>query len=225
MILVCRKWNYLESVLCDSYAAAVKMFFNIICAVCSGVLLGSCGERVEAIHITEKREFLPKFDQEKFEMEVPKDWRRAPDNIPGKRNRNRLLSYQFGTQGGEIYLSYGLRGGVYDNVNRWLGQFGKEPVQSMDVLEEIEVAGEGKFYLVEAYGTFSVSRMGGDGVSRKVNQKEDWGMLGVYGTNQIFGGFSVKMTGPAEEIKANKKAFILACKTIAVVEGDENGEN
>ena len=218
-----RKWNCLESVFGDSYAAVVKTLFNFISFTFFCVMLTACGKKVEVVKVTEKRSFLAKYDQEKVAMDVPDYWRRSPDDIPGKEFRRRLLSYQFGKEGGEIYISYRLSGTFDDNVNRWLSQFGKDPIESTDELEAIEVAGESGYYLIETYGVFSVSRMSG-GISQKVAERPEWGLLGVYGQNAFLGTFSIKMTGPADEIRAERANFLKACKTLRLVEIEETGD-
>jgi hypothetical protein len=99
----------------------------------------------------------------------------------------------------DCYMSVAA-GGVLNNVNRWLGQFGRPPIDEAALaklprrkllslkLEAIEVEAEGPFK--DMQGT----------------EHADWKMLGLVadeGGRQIF----VKMTGPKAKVDQNKDGF------------------
>jgi hypothetical protein len=115
--------------------------------------------------------------------------------MPG--NQFRLLNYRFGT-GGEVAVGLSA-GGLTDNVNRWLGQFDKDPLTDGQVvkLEKGTVVGiEGVW--VTAEGDY----MPGMGQSARPNQA-------LYGIIAQDAGrvITVKMTGSAEEVAAQKDAL------------------
>ena len=123
--------------------------------------------------------------------EVPEGWLEMPSN------QFRLLNYRFGS-GGEVAVGLS-SGGLTDNVNRWLGQFDMDPLTDGQVvqLEKGSVVGiEGVF--VAAEGDY----MPGMGQAAKPKQA-------LYGIIAQEGGkvITVKMTGPAEEVAAQKDAL------------------
>jgi hypothetical protein len=123
--------------------------------------------------------------------QVPEGWLEMPSN------QFRLLNYRFGS-GGEVAVGLS-SGGLTDNVNRWLGQFDKDPLTDGQVvkLEKGTVVGiEGVF--VAAEGDYSA----GMGQSAKPGQA-------LYGLIAQDAGrvITVKMTGPAEEVAAQKDAL------------------
>ena len=79
---------------------------------------------------------------------VPGNWLAQPSSS------FRLLSYRFGT-GGDVAVGISA-GGLLENVNRWLGQFGQDPLVEADLakLEKGEAAGA-KGVWVEAAGDYS----------------------------------------------------------------------
>lgn len=127
----------------------------------------------------------------------------APENwlaLPAAQFRE--LNYRFGESGlGEVYVSL-TGGGVAENVNRWLRQFGKEPISPADLaaLEKATIAG-GEGVLVEATGNYA-SGMGAEA-------RPGYGLAGVIGEadGRII---TVKMVGPKDEVEKEKallKAF------------------
>jgi hypothetical protein len=131
--------------------------------------------------------------------EVPGDWSEEPST------GFRLLNYRFGTTG-QIYVSAS-RGGVIDNVNRWLKQFGQDPLDAagLENLEPVETAGHRGVW-VATEGDFG----GGMGQS----PQSGWALRGVVTENegQIL---TVKMLGPAAEVAAqeeNLRAFVAGLK-------------
>jgi hypothetical protein len=125
--------------------------------------------------------------------QVPEGWTVMPSN------QFRLLNYRFGT-GGEVAVGLSA-GGLTENVNRWLGQFDRDPLSDGEVvkLEKGTVVGiEGVW--VEAEGDF----MPGMGQPARSAQ-------GLYGLIAQDAGrvITVKMTGPAAEVAAQKEALKL----------------
>ncbi|MCW1886221.1 hypothetical protein OKA04_15900 [Luteolibacter flavescens] len=123
--------------------------------------------------------------------QVPQGWLEAPTN------QFRLLNYRFGA-GGEVAVGLS-SGGLTDNINRWLGQFGQEPINDGAVaqLEKGTIFGiEGVW--VEAQGDYAP----GMGQSQKSAQA-------LYGFIAQEAGrvITVKMTGPSEEVAAQKEAL------------------
>ncbi|MEM1084971.1 MAG: hypothetical protein AAGI48_12740 [Verrucomicrobiota bacterium] len=119
---------------------------------------------------------------------VPSTWREQPGNS------FRLLNYAFGT-GGEV--SVGLsRGGLLENVNRWLGQFGREPIDAagMEEFSKVRVAGyDGVMF--GADGTYA------PGMGRTA--MADQGLMGIIAEKdgQIL---TVKMVGPKAQVESEK---------------------
>lgn len=123
----------------------------------------------------------------------PQNWLVLPSS------QFRLLNYRFGESGtGEVYVSIS-SGGVMDNANRWLKQFGRDAMSAEDFagMEKIPVVGlEGVW--VEADGEYG-SGMGADA-------KPGYGLAGVIASvgGQIL---TVKMVGPKNEVDAEKQAL------------------
>ena len=126
---------------------------------------------------------------------VPAGW------LAQQSNSFRLLSYRFGS-GGDVAVGIS-SGDLLGNVNRWLGQFGADPLDAagLAALAKVSITGvEGVW--VEAAGDYSP----GMGQDPRVGQA-------LAGVVADAGGriITVKMTGPAEEVAAQKeplKAFI-----------------
>ncbi|MCW1923062.1 hypothetical protein OKA05_10900 [Luteolibacter arcticus] len=185
------------------------MKIRALTAVCLGLalLLPACKKPAE-VTVDEERPLTMRDAQVKLDAtsndrfqppgtgpfiagQVPQGWMEMPSN------QFRLLNYRFGT-GGEVAVGMS-SGGLTDNVNRWLGQFDKDPLTDGDVvkLEKGSVLGiEGVW--VEASGEY----MPGMGQSAKPAQ-------GLYGLIVQDAGrvITVKMTGPAEEVAAQKAAL------------------
>lgn len=124
---------------------------------------------------------------------APQNWLALP------ANQFRLLNYRFGESGlGEVYVSLS-SGGVMDNANRWLKQFGGEEMNAEEFagMEKISIAGvEGVW--VEADGEYGAG-MGADA-------KPGYGLAGVIA--QVGGQIlTVKMVGPKNEVDAEKQAL------------------
>ena len=122
---------------------------------------------------------------------VPESWLAQPPST------FRLLSYRFGT-GGDVAVGMA-SGSLRDNINRWLGQFAQTPLLDEDIakLEKDQVLGV-KGVWVEASGDY----LPGMGQPARTGQA-------LYGFIAEDAGriITVKMTGPAEEVAAQKPAL------------------
>ncbi len=121
-----------------------------------------------------------------------------PDGwLPQPSSQFRLLNYRFGT-GGEVAVGISA-GSLAENVNRWLAQFGKDPLDAgaLAQLEKIEVMGVSGVW-IEAEGDYNPG-MGQEG-------RTDQALAGVIADDngRII---TVKMTGPAAEVAAQKAAL------------------
>lgn len=132
---------------------------------------------------------------------LPDGWTELPGNA------FRLLNYSFG-DGGEVSVSMS-RGGVIDNVNRWMKQFSSPAIDAagMAELEKASVVGFEGVWL-KAEGDYSPG-MGRTNVS-------DYGLRGIVAEK---GGeiLTVKMVGPAAEVAAqevNLRAFVEGLKLV-----------
>jgi len=130
---------------------------------------------------------------------VPEGWTEQP------ASQFRVLSYRFGT-GGDVAVGIAA-GGMADNVNRWLRQFDKDPLADAQIakLEQGTVVGIPGLW-VAAEGDYIAG----------MNQPAKTGQ-GLYGIIAEKDGkiYTVKMTGPAAEVAAEKeklKAFTAALR-------------
>jgi hypothetical protein len=129
---------------------------------------------------------------------VPASWLEQPTST------FRLLSYRFGT-GGDVAVGVSA-GGLLENVNRWLGQFGADPLTEADLekLEKGEAAGAKGFW-VEAAGDYSPG----------MGQPDSSGQA-LYGLVAEEAGsiVTIKMTGPADEVAGQKSALKVFAETL-----------
>lgn len=122
--------------------------------------------------------------------DTPEGWLALPSS------QMRLLNYRFGESGlGEVWVSVSA-GSVLDNVNRWLKQFGKPPLDeaALAQLRKVPVAGSTGTW-VEAEGDYA----GGMGQEPKPGSA----LAGVIASS---GGriLTVKMVGPKSEVQSAK---------------------
>lgn len=121
--------------------------------------------------------------------EAPANWLAQPPT------QFRLLNYRFGESGrGEVWVTIA-SGGVLENVNRWLQQFDREPLDEAGFkqLRTLPIAG-GEGVWVETTGKYA--GMGAEA-------KSDYGLAGVVA---LIDGklLTVKMVGPEAEVAAAK---------------------
>lgn len=156
-------------------------------------LLSGCRQPETSIHVTETRRltFHDKVYPGDFKDRPPLDWRRLPGT------QFRLVNYVTGKDGKVEIVMGETKGDILGNANRWLGQFGLTPLQSLDYLGKTALLGRNA-YLVEATGTYS------PGMGQP--PAENYAMIGVireHPSNLI----TLKMIGPAEEVEAQRAAL------------------
>lgn len=184
------------------------MTIRRISVLTTAALVMSCSKETEVV-VTETRpattrdEKLRLFNtsDERFrnakrspvEGDLPDGWH----ELPGTEMR--LLNYRFGASGdGEVWVSVS-SGTVLDNVNRWLRQYDAPAVDASGLakMRTVPVLG-GTGVWVEAEGDYAA----GMGAA----SKPGYGLAGVVAQagQQIL---TVKMVGPAEEVKASRPAL------------------
>lgn len=136
--------------------------------------------------------------------EVPEGWLALP------ASQFRLLNYRFGESGmGEVWVSISA-GSVLDNVNRWLGQFGAEPIDAaaLEKLRRVPIASATGVW-VEAAGEYA-SGMGAP-------PKPGFALAGVVASTDR-GILTVKMAGPKAEVAAAKPLLESFAKTLQLAD-------
>ncbi|MBK1855021.1 hypothetical protein JO972_08625 [Verrucomicrobiaceae bacterium 5K15] len=175
------------------------------------VLAVSCRKAPEAVEVTETRE-LTMWDDgtDPLIAPMPPEWRQIPST------QLRLYNYRFGegSQGGEVYVSRA-RGGVLPNVNRWLAQFGKPEIDSLDDLPKIKVLG------LDAVVVSASGRFGG-GMGKPA--QENAAVLGVIADHGS-GLLTVKMIGPADQVAAERERMLKFCESLRIKQSDAETGN
>ena len=174
---------------------------RIVLIVTAAILLTGCRKPASSIHVTETRRLTlhDKVYPGDYKDAPPIGWRRLPGT------QFRLINYVAGENDTVEIVVGETQGELLANANRWLGQFGLSPVQSLEFLGRTEMLGKGRTkmmggnaYIVEGDGTYS------PGMGRP--PKEGYAMTGVIresSSNLI----TLKMIGPAEEVKKQRDAF------------------
>ncbi len=179
-----------------------------ICIALAGICLfgTSCEKKAGRVTIEETRNLTAKDREPKLFATSDERFRDAkPAPVKGDAPENwlalpsaqfRELNYRFGESGlGEVYVS--LSGGtVGDNVNRWVRQFGRDPLSPADLaaMEKTAIAGtEGVW--VEAAGNYAA------GMGQEA--KPGYALAGVIAE---VGGriLTLKMVGPEAEVEKEK---------------------
>ena len=189
------------------------------CLLACVVTLFSCEEKKE-VTVTETRaattrDIEPKLfatSDERFrdakpspvKAETPVGWLALP------ASQFRILNYRFGESGtGEVWVSIS-QGSVLDNVNRWLKQFGRDPLDqaALEKLPTVTLAGSAGVF-VTADGEYA-SGMGSP-------PKPGFALAGVVASvgRQIL---TVKMVGPKAEVEAAKPVLETYVKSLRMAE-------
>lgn len=123
---------------------------------------------------------------------VPDGWLTLPSS------EFRLLNYRFGTSG-EVAVGISSGGGLAVNINRWRHQFGADPLddKQIDALEPFNLLNVQGVW-VEAAGDFEP----GMNLEKRTGQA----LAGVI-ANDRGRIVTVKMTGPEDEVAAQKEAL------------------
>ena len=190
-----------------------------ICLLAGLLVLPGC-EKPKEVTVTETRRLTtadgtPKLfatSDERFRdakpspvtADLPEGWRTAP------ASQFRMLNYRFGESGkGEAWVLL-VGGSVLDNVNRWLKEFGKPPVDQagLDALKHADAAG-GHGVWVEAEGDYS-GAMGAP-------QQTGYALAGVVVS---VGGklLTVKMVGPKDEVAIARPALEKLVASLRIAE-------
>lgn len=177
-------------------------FLPALLSITTAILSGGCGEKNE-VSVSETRpvasgDAAPRLDatpDERFgnarrcpvKADTPKDWKQLP------ATEFRLLNYSFGPSGqGEVWISTS-NGSVLDNANRWLRQFGKDPIDeaALKALPTLPILGTSGVVL-KTEGDYA----GGMGQPPKAG----YGLAGVI---TEFEGeiLTVKMVAPSAEVR------------------------
>lgn len=171
------------------------------------LLCASCGRDTSPLEVEETRPLTSKDRDWKLFANSDERFRNAkPSPVKGSAPQDwlvlpsaqfRELNYRFGATS-EVYVTLAT-GSVFNNVNRWRGQFGVAPLSlgEFDAAEKTPIAGtEGVW--VEANGEYA-SGMGAP-------PQPGYGLAGVI--VQVDGRIlTVKMVGPEAEVDAEKPAL------------------
>ena len=169
-----------------------KLTFGLLVPI---IALSSCEDHTKPVTVTESRRLTISDNEGNLHATMPSDWRRVPST------KFRDFNCKFG-ETGEVYVSIG-SGGIKENAERWLKQFGNENPVDVDKLEQLTVFGE-QAVILEAEGKFAGMR----GINI-----DDGGLLGLLVTSR--GGLiTVKMIGNADEVKAQRENFIQFSKSL-----------
>ena len=160
--------------------------------------MASC-RKADKVLVTEQRRLTMADEGHSSLLAVmPPEWRQLP------ATQFRILNYRFG-EDGEVFVGRS-RGGILPNVNRWLGQYGKPPLESLDDLPSVTILGQ-QGVLITASGDFK------GGMGRPA--RENAGLAGVIvGAGEQL--LTVKMTGDAQEVLAEQERLIQFCKNLRI---------
>ena len=133
-----------------------------------------------------------------FIADVPSDWKELG------ATQFRLLNYRFGEESkGEVWVSL-VGGGLLHNINRWLGQFGQEPVDAatLQTWGRATVGEMGAGTWIEAKGSYA------PGMGRPSRANQALAGIIIQVDDRVL---TIKMVGPEAEVPAQ----IDALKTFA----------
>lgn len=103
-------------------------------------------------------------------------------------------------------------GDVDANITRWQGQFagGDADAQKSEQMK----LGKWNVYIVDVSGSYAERMGGGPFAGGKVVNRENYAMAGAILVHPEGRKFFVKMIGPEQVVKANRKAFVEMIKSI-----------
>jgi hypothetical protein len=118
-----------------------------------------------------------------------------------------------GKEGETARVTFMAAGGdVKANIQRWKGQFAGGKAEDQKV-EEMKL-GNWEVYIVDVNGSFAERMGGGPFAGGKVVNRENYAMAGAILVHPEGRKYFVKMIGPAEVVKANRKSFVSMIKSI-----------
>ncbi len=185
----------------------MKAICTLIALIC--LAIPACEKKADRMTVEETRKETTKDRSAKLFATSDERFRNAkPSPVKGNPPQNwlvlpakefRELNYRFGDSGtGEVYVSLAA-GSVADNVNRWMRQFGHDPLPpgEMDALVKTSIAGSEGVW-VEAKGEYA----SGMGAPPKPGQA-------LAGVIVEVGGrlLTLKMVGLEAEVEAEKDAL------------------
>jgi hypothetical protein len=189
------------------------------CLIAALIAISSCEEKPEVV-VTETRELTTKDRSPKLFATSDERFRDAkPSPVKGTppegwlalpASQFRILNYRFGESGmGEVWVSLS-SGSVLDNMNRWLGQFGKTPIdeKTMRDMRQVTIAGANGVW-VEAAGEYA-SGMGSP-------PKPGFALAGVIASTGS-GILTVKMVGPEAEVASARVALETFAKSLELAD-------
>ncbi|MFM8365441.1 MAG: hypothetical protein ACKOAS_09855 [Verrucomicrobiota bacterium] len=134
-----------------------------------------------------------KFEVGGFEFERPVGWKWVVPSSP-MRKAQLAVPGSGGTAGEVTFFHFGpgQGGGVQQNIDRWFAQFG-----NANTSQEEKMVGETRIFKVGAEGTFQSGMPGGP-----TTPLEGYALRGAILGNDQNGNVFVKMTGPAEIVRA-----------------------
>ena len=167
------------------------------------LLFSSCHESEVSIEVTKTRR-VTYFDQQPprdILDKPPLGWR----SIPATQFRD--INFLAGKdESVQIYASTA-QGGVLANANRWLGQFGLDPVGDPRAFDTVMILSL-RSIVVDASGNFD---------SGRGEVEEDYGLVGAI-REASEGLFTLKMIGPAEEVAKLRPEFLAYCESMRITE-------
>ncbi|MGI9468920.1 MAG: hypothetical protein ACR2OA_17520 [Rubripirellula sp.] len=164
---------------------------------------------LNSAHAEDAKQSVSVFGEGK--ITVPADFKRVEP-------KSRIIQHEFQAKAGEgddvktarvTMMAAG--GDVKANIQRWQGQFAGGD-QDARKTEEMKV-GKWQVYVVDVNGNYA-ERVGGPFAGGKVVNRENYAMVGVILEDPNGRKFFLKMIGPAEVVKANRKAFVGMAKGI-----------
>ncbi|MGB1926478.1 MAG: hypothetical protein ACPHL6_08100 [Rubripirellula sp.] len=118
-----------------------------------------------------------------------------------------------GKEGETARVTFMAAGGdVKANIQRWKGQFAGGKAEDQKV-EQMKL-GNWEVYLVDVSGSFAERMGGGPFAGGKVVNRENYAMAGAILVHPEGRKYFVKMIGPGEVVKANRKSFVSMIKSI-----------
>lgn len=145
------------------------------------------------------------------ELQVPEEFARVAP-------KSRIIQHEFQAKLGDGDNAKTARvtmmaagGDVKANIQRWQGQFAGGNQEARKT-EEMKV-GNWQVYVVDVNGNYA-ERMGGPFAGGKVVNHEDYAMAGAILVHPDGRKFFLKMIGPADVVKENRKAFVTMVKSI-----------
>ncbi len=133
--------------------------------------------------------------------------------------KSRLLAHEFEASIGEAKEGQTARvtmmaagGDVKANIDRWKNQFVGGDAKDQKT-EEMKI-GKWQVYLVDVSGNYAERMGGGPFAGGKVVNRENYAMTGAILVDPADQKYFVKMIGPADVVKANRKSFVAMIKSI-----------